>query len=199
MLWLTGGSQEDIAQLTRLEVHVKANMLVYQRQKLQGKGETYGMARIVIGPALQALLDRLPPVGYLFPRISREKPQHRSTEFTRRCHIVGVKDRSLHGYRYGWAERACSAGMPERDAMTHLGHKSSGVHRAYALKANAPILPWNITRKSGSALSIRKALHPRETPQFNRMKEPQEYCDPHKAASENPYFPKYLLNIATLP
>jgi len=124
MLWLTGGSQEDIAQLTRLEVHVKANMLVYQRQKLQGKGETYGMARIVIGPALQALLDRLPPVGYLFPRISREKPQHRSTEFTRRCHIVGVKDRSLHGYRYGWAERACSAGMPEREAMTHLAIKA---------------------------------------------------------------------------
>ncbi len=160
MLWLTGGSQEDIAQLTRLEVHVKANMLVYQRQKLQGKGETYGMARIVIGPALQALLDRLPPVGYLFPRISREKPQHRSTEFTRRCHIVGVKDRSLHGYRYGWAERACSAGMPEREAMTYLGHKSSAVHRAYALKANAPILPLEYYEEERKRLINQKSPPP---------------------------------------
>jgi hypothetical protein len=34
-----------------------------------------------------------------------------------------------------WAERAKSAGMPERFAMENLGHNSKAVHRAYAKRA----------------------------------------------------------------
>ena len=52
--------------------------------------------------------------------------------------IFGV---TLHSYRYGWAERACSAGMPEREAQAHLGHSSQAVHRAYAKRAEVVTLP----------------------------------------------------------
>jgi hypothetical protein len=41
----------------------------------------------------------------------------------------------LHSYRYAWAERAKTAGMPERFAMENLGHNSKAIHRAYAKKA----------------------------------------------------------------
>jgi integrase len=46
--------------------------------------------------------------------------------------IEGV---TLHSYRYAWAWRAKTAGMPERFAMENLGHNSKAVHRAYAKKA----------------------------------------------------------------
>jgi hypothetical protein len=42
---------------------------------------------------------------------------------------------TLHSYRYAWAERAETAGMPERFAMENLGHNSEAVHRAYAKKS----------------------------------------------------------------
>ncbi|NBR84461.1 MAG: hypothetical protein EBT61_03000 [Verrucomicrobia bacterium] len=42
---------------------------------------------------------------------------------------------SLHSYRYAWAERAKSAGYPERFAQEALGHNSKAVHRAYARRA----------------------------------------------------------------
>jgi hypothetical protein len=44
--------------------------------------------------------------------------------------------------RVGWAERARAAGMPEREAMNHLGHKSKAVHRAYAARAKVVTLPF---------------------------------------------------------
>jgi integrase len=42
---------------------------------------------------------------------------------------------SLHCYRYAWAERAKTVGMPERFAQAALGHNSKAIHRAYAKKA----------------------------------------------------------------
>lgn len=42
---------------------------------------------------------------------------------------------SLHSYRYAWAERAKSAGYPERFAQEALGQNSKAVHRAYARHA----------------------------------------------------------------
>ena len=39
------------------------------------------------------------------------------------------------GYRYAWAERAKTAGYPERFAQEALGHNSKAVHRAYAKRA----------------------------------------------------------------
>jgi integrase len=42
---------------------------------------------------------------------------------------------TLHCYRYAWAERAKTAGYPERYAQEALGHKSQAVHRSYAKRA----------------------------------------------------------------
>ena len=42
----------------------------------------------------------------------------------------------LHSYRYAWAERAQAAGMPEREAMAHLGHGSKAVIEALLFEAS---------------------------------------------------------------
>jgi hypothetical protein len=47
----------------------------------------------------------------------------------------------LHSYRYAWAERAKTAGYPERFAQLALGHNSKAVHRAYAKKAQVTLPP----------------------------------------------------------
>jgi integrase len=65
----------------------------------------------------------------------------RSSEFCRRCRMLGIEGRSLHSYRYAWAQRARAAGMPEREAMNHLGHESRAVHAAYAGGAQVAVLP----------------------------------------------------------
>jgi len=59
----------------------------------------------------------------------------------RRCRVAGVKNRQLKSYRYAWAQRARAAGMPEREAMNHLGHKSRAIHAAYAADAHSVTLP----------------------------------------------------------
>lgn len=77
----------------------------------------------------------MPQSGPLFPHISTLSANDRSAEFSRRCRLCGIESVSLHSYRYAWAERAKSAGMPERFAMQALGHNSKAVHRAYAKSA----------------------------------------------------------------
>ncbi len=53
-----------------------------------------------------------------------------------RCGLAGL---TLHSYRYAWAERARTAGYPERFAQEALGHKSKAVHAAYARKARVEL------------------------------------------------------------
>jgi hypothetical protein len=47
---------------------------------------------------------------------------------------VGITGISMHSYRYNWAERAKSVGMPERFAQQALGHSSKAFARAYSEK-----------------------------------------------------------------
>jgi integrase len=47
----------------------------------------------------------------------------------------------LARYRYAWAERAKTAGYPERFAQEALGHASKAVRRAYAKKVQVIIPP----------------------------------------------------------
>ncbi|HEX9255171.1 MAG TPA: hypothetical protein VF938_06485 [Candidatus Angelobacter sp.] len=55
---------------------------------------------------------------------------------------------SLHSYRYAWAERAYTAGYPERFAQAALGHASKVVHQAYAKGAKVVCPPLeNYERK----------------------------------------------------
>ncbi|MEZ0300295.1 MAG: hypothetical protein ACAI35_27880, partial [Candidatus Methylacidiphilales bacterium] len=142
MLWHTGGAQSDIASLTSDDVDHETNTIRFARRKLGGRqDDNAGLTCLCIGPQLRDLLSRLPSRGPFFPKISVEKPKHRSSEFSRRCKVLGIKGKVLHSYRYAWAERARTAGMPEREAMNHLGHKSRAIHAAYGQRALVTTLP----------------------------------------------------------
>jgi integrase len=77
----------------------------------------------------------LPAEGMLFPYLASVRAGDRATEFKSRCGQLGIKDVTLHGYRYAWAERAKTVGHPERFAQEALGHNSKAVNRAYAKRA----------------------------------------------------------------
>jgi integrase len=132
LLWLTGASQGDAANLTVENIDWKDRTLTYQRAKLQ---ENAPPACTSIGSKLEALLRVLPSSGLLFPQRAAMNSQVRSDEFSKRSSRAGIRGVSLHSYRYAWAERAYASGMPERFAMAVLGHSSEIVHRLYARKA----------------------------------------------------------------
>lgn len=140
LLWLTGGSNTDIANLTAEDIDWRARRLYYGRQKLKSKGQ--GNACLVVGEALESVLRKLPSTGPLFPHLRTLKESKRSNYFWTKRVKAGLPDGIvLHSYRYGWAERAQTAGMPEREAMAHLGHGSKAVHRAYARSAERVTMP----------------------------------------------------------
>jgi integrase len=53
----------------------------------------------------------------------------------RKSFFIQIRGVTLHSYRYVWAERAKTAGCPERFAQEALGHNSKAVHRAFAKRA----------------------------------------------------------------
>ena len=155
LCWLTGGSQSDVASLTNEDINWQTRRLYYERQKLKSKGG--GNACLVIGSDLEALLQQLPKEGALFPHLSTLGESQRSSYFCRRRIAAGLPEGIvLHSYRYKWAERAQEAGMPEREAMAHLGHGSKAVHRAYAKSANRVTMPieWYEEQKSKKLIDI---------------------------------------------
>jgi integrase len=134
LLWEIGSSQSDAAMLTAQNIDWNSNTVSYFRMKT---GEP---AQLAIGKALAEILRKLPKAGPLFPKVSAIVDNARSAEFYRRCKQLGIEGVSLHSYRYAWAERAKTAGYPERFAQHALGHNSKAVHRAYARNAQV-ILP----------------------------------------------------------
>ena len=125
-----------------------------------GQGEQSGTARLLrTGLAHRrrsvrpGLLDRpeyrlgptrdpLPPQENpqrLHPQVQRSRGKHSREAAQSRTPLSGIS-RTLHSYRYSWAERAKSCGYPERFAQVALGHNSRAVHEAYASGA-APVLP----------------------------------------------------------
>jgi integrase len=67
LLWATGGSQSDIANLGSEKIDWDQGVLSFGRLKLRGRDlEPVVMA---IGPVLEALLAKLPKTGPLFPRL----------------------------------------------------------------------------------------------------------------------------------
>ncbi len=129
LLWHLGGSQTDIASLHSEDIAWTDRTLSYGRQK------TRSNAQIHFGDAVAAVLRSLPKEGPLFPMLIKWHESWRAKAFIRRCRLAGVNGVSLHSYRYAWAERAKTAGYPERFAQQALGHNSKAVHRAYAKKA----------------------------------------------------------------
>ncbi len=80
---------------------------------------------------MEEILRDLPGNGPLFPYLRTVRSGDRATEFKQRCDGLGIKGVSLHSYRYAWAERAKTAGYPERYAQVNLGHNSRAMARAY--------------------------------------------------------------------
>jgi integrase len=128
-LWHLGGSQTDIAELTAEDIDWKDHTISYQRRK------TGVPVIITFGAEAASLLGSLPKFGPLFPRMARIKENHRAKMFIKRLKTLGISGISMHSYRYAWAERAKTVGMPERFAQQALGHSSKAFARAYSRKA----------------------------------------------------------------
>lgn len=129
LLWETGAAQADAAILKAEDIDWQARTITYFRKK------TGTRAQITIGKKLETTLSHLPTLGPLFPKLSEEESHVRSKRFAYQCLLAGIRGLTLHCYRYSWAERANSAGMPERFAQAALGHSSAAIHHAYAKKA----------------------------------------------------------------
>lgn len=113
---------------------------------------------MAMGEGMRAILEELPSSGELFPRLRLLGENMRAGHFWKVCQRAGVSGVSLHSYRYAWAERACSAGMPEREAQAHLGHGSRAIHRAYARNAEIVTLPLDHYEKIKAAKLLPFAL-----------------------------------------
>lgn len=131
-LWETGCSQSNAANLQNEAIDWSRRVLVYHRMKLSPDSQP---AQLTIGNRLLELLGRLPGTGSLFSTISQTSSNDRSAEFRRRCRLTGIDGVSLHSCRHAWAQRAKSAGYPQRFAQAALGHSSKAVHEAYARDA----------------------------------------------------------------
>lgn len=129
ILWETGAAQTDAALLRREDIDCREQTLGYMRCK------TGEWANLRIGDRLAGLLNQLPASGPLFPYIADMNDSQRAWHFARVCKRAAIAGVTLHSYRYAWAERARSAGYPERWAQAALGHNSRAVHQAYARKA----------------------------------------------------------------
>jgi integrase len=133
MAWHTGASQSDLACLEAENVDWEHHVISFARQK------TGSIARLRFGEDVAELLRDLPGSGPLFPYLRGVRAGDRATEFKQRCRGLNIKGVTLHSYRYAWAERAKTAGYPERFAMENLGHNSNAVHRAYARRAQVEL------------------------------------------------------------
>jgi integrase len=129
LCWYLGASQGDIANLKGEDVDWANGTVSFTRKK------TSVPVLIHLGTEALNLFKDLPSEGPLFPYLSRVRAGDRATEFGQRCRQLGIKDVTLHCYRYAWAERAKTVGYPERYAQEALGHNSKAVHRAYAKRA----------------------------------------------------------------
>jgi len=145
LCWHLGGSQGDIAMLKGEDVDWQHGTVSFFRRK------TRVPVMVHLGPEALSLLKDLPGEGMLFPYLASVRTGDRATEFGQRCRQLDIRGVTLHSYRYAWAERAKSAGMPERFAMENLGHNSKAVHRAYAKRALVKIPSLEEYEKNAAA------------------------------------------------
>ena len=129
LAWHLGASQSDLAGLNAEDVDWEHHVISYARQK------TGSIAIMRFDEDMAEILRDLPGSGPLFPYLRTVRSGDRATEFKQRCDGLGIKGVSLHSYRYAWAERAKTAGYPERYAQVNLGHNSRAMTRAYSRKA----------------------------------------------------------------
>jgi integrase len=134
LAWHIGASQGDLAALAADNIDFEHRVISFRRQK------TKSLSVQRFGDEVAAVLARLPKTGALFPKLSKLDATERAAVFRAiRDKLKITGNLTLHSYRYAWAERARSAGFPERFAQEALGHKSKAVHAAYARKARVEI------------------------------------------------------------
>ncbi len=133
LAWHTGASQSDLASLDAENIDWEHNVISFARKK------TGSVAIMRFDEDVAQILRDLPGSGPLFPYLRTVRAGDRATEFKQRCVGLGIKGVTLHSYRYAWAERAKTAGYPERFAMENLGQNSKAVHRAYSRKAQVEL------------------------------------------------------------
>ena len=133
LAWHIGAAQSDIAFLNASDIDWESRVLAFARKK------TGSIAIMRFEDEVAGILRSLSSSGPLFPYLRTVRASDRATEFKQRCNGLGIKGVTLHSYRYAWAERAKTAGYPERFAQEALGHNSKAVHRAYARKAQVEL------------------------------------------------------------
>jgi integrase len=140
LCWELGASQSDVAKLHSRDIQYSENCITFQRQKL--KTQDKGISIVPMGQRIREILNQLPQEGYLFPHLAQMREDTRASHFKKVCLRANVVGVTLHSYRYSWASRAKRAGVPLREAMSHLGHSSRAVHIAYAAEMNGgAVLP----------------------------------------------------------
>jgi integrase len=133
LCWHIGAAQIDAVSLLAEDIDWENRIITYLRRK------TKTLCVLRFGDELAALLRQLPQRGPLFPNWSKLRSSDRAARFCKKCKKLGIQGVSLHSYRYAWAERAKTAGYPERFAQEALGHKSKAMHRAYAKHAKVTL------------------------------------------------------------
>ena len=133
LAWHLGAAQSDIAFLEAENIDWEHSVISFARKK------TSSIAIMRFDDDMAKILRELPKEGPLFPYLRTVRAGDRATEFHQRCVGLKIKGVTLHSYRYAWAERAKTAGYPERFAQEALGHNSKAVHRAYARKARVEL------------------------------------------------------------
>jgi integrase len=139
LAWHLGASQSDLAHLQAEDVDWQSHIICFVRMKTRWRNVTPPQIRF--GKEVEEILATLPKSGPLFPYLSTVRPGDRATEFKQRCSGLGITGVTLHSYRYAWAERAKTAGYPERFAQVNLGHNSKAWARAYSKKAQVVLPP----------------------------------------------------------
>ena len=134
LAWHIGAAQTDLAMLKAEDINWDQRIISFFRRK------TRSVARLHFGEDAAAILRSLPTSGLMFPYLATVRASDRATEFKQRCRGLNIKGITLHSYRYAWAERAKTAGYPERFAQEALSHNSQAVHRTYAKRAQV-LLP----------------------------------------------------------
>ncbi len=137
LAWHLGASQSDLAHLQAEDVNWPARNICFVRMKLRKRSLVPPQIRF--GREVETILATRPRSGPLFPYLATVRASDRATEFKQRCAGLGIKGVTLHSYRYAWAERAKSAGYPERFAQINLGHNSKAWTRAYSKKADVTL------------------------------------------------------------
>jgi len=157
LAWHTGASQSDLANLHAEDVDWQRRVISYERMKIMGRAKT--PPQVTIGPELEKLLRTLPAQDFLFPYLRTVRAGDRATEFKQRCRGLGIEGVTLHSYRYSWAERAKTAGYPERWAQVALGHNSKAWARYYSKGAEV-VLPSLETWKPDAGNVVAVQFHP---------------------------------------